>query len=182
MAYLGSGISKHTSNSNSKYLLMPRCSVWTVDSSQAPGGFQARSMAAMRACAGGADPWICVVNSEPLFLQGAASGHRSGRTLSRAFEGTLLQKATCATVRSMSRIITQRELRNNSGAILREVQAGQSILVSRNGVPVAELRPVPQRTFVPRAVIADAAVRAPRIDSRRFRSDIDAVVDDSING
>lgn len=78
--------------------------------------------------------------------------------------------------------INQRELRNNSGAVLREVQAGQTMIVTRNGVPVAELRPRPPRRFVPRAVIADAALRAPRVDSRRFRADLDAVVDEAIDG
>lgn len=84
--------------------------------------------------------------------------------------------------RDMSRTITQRELRNDSGAILREVQAGETITVSRNGVPVAELRPVPPRRFVPRAVIEEAAKRAPRIDARRFRDDLDSVVDPSVDG
>ena len=82
----------------------------------------------------------------------------------------------------MSRIITQRELRNDSGAVLRDVQAGQTIIVTRNGVPVAELRPIAPRRFVPRAVIADAAGRAPRIDARRFRADLDTVVDPSGDG
>ncbi|MBI3928857.1 MAG: type II toxin-antitoxin system prevent-host-death family antitoxin [Armatimonadetes bacterium] len=82
----------------------------------------------------------------------------------------------------VSRMITQRELRNNSGAVLREVQAGRTIIVTRNGLPVAELRPIPSHTFVPRAVIAAAACRAPRIDAVRFRSDHDAVVDQSIDG
>lgn len=82
----------------------------------------------------------------------------------------------------MSRTITQRELRNDSGAILREVQAGQTLIVTRNGVPVAELRPVPPRRFVQRAIIADAAQRAPRIDASRFRADVDAVADQSIDG
>ena len=82
----------------------------------------------------------------------------------------------------MNRIITQRELRNDSGAVLREVQAGQTIIVTRNGVPVAELRPVPPRRFVPRAAIADAARRAPRVDAGRFRADLDAVVDQSADG
>ena len=50
------------------------------------------------------------------------------------------------------RTITQRELRNESAAILREVQAGQSRIVTRNGTPVAELKPVSPRRFVPRAV------------------------------
>ncbi len=82
---------------------------------------------------------------------------------------------TCYSPR-MPRSITQRELRNDSGAVLREVQAGQTIIVTRNGVPVAELRPLPPRQFVPRAAIADSARRAPRVDARRLREDLDAVV------
>jgi prevent-host-death family protein len=83
---------------------------------------------------------------------------------------------------AMMRTITQRELRNDSGAILRDVQAGQVIIISRNGVPVAELRPLPPRRFVTRAVIADAARRAPRVDADRLRADLDAVVDQSVDG
>ena len=82
----------------------------------------------------------------------------------------------------MNRTITQRELRNDSGAILREVQAGQTITVTRNGEPVAELRAVPQRRFVLRAVIAEAARRAPRVDYDRLRAELDAVVDQSVDG
>ena len=77
----------------------------------------------------------------------------------------------------MKRTITQRELRNDSAAVLRDVQAGQTMTVTRNGTPVAELRPVPPRQFVPRAAIADAARRAPRVDWKRLRHDLDAVVD-----
>lgn len=82
----------------------------------------------------------------------------------------------------MNRIITQRELRNESAAVLREVQAGQTLIVTRNGVPVAELRPIQPRRFVPRAVIAEAATRAPRIDAGRFRADLDAMIDQSVDG
>jgi prevent-host-death family protein len=82
----------------------------------------------------------------------------------------------------MTRTITQRELRNDSGAVLREVQSGQTMIITRNGTPVAELRPVSPRRFVPRAVIADAARRAPRVDRHRLRSDLDAVVDQSTDG
>ena len=82
----------------------------------------------------------------------------------------------------MTRKITQRELRNDSSAVLREVQAGRTLIVTRNGTPVAELRPVSPRRFVPRAVIADAARRAPRVDAGRFRQDIDAVADPSVDG
>lgn len=81
----------------------------------------------------------------------------------------------------MARLVTQRELRNDSAAILREVQAGRTLIVSRNGTPVAELRPVPPRRFVQREVIADAARLAPRVDAARFRDDLDAVVDPCID-
>jgi prevent-host-death family protein len=82
----------------------------------------------------------------------------------------------------VSRTITQRELRNDSAAVLREVQAGQTIIVTRNGMPVAELRPIPPRRFVPRAAIADAARRAPRVDLDRLRADLDAVADPRADG
>lgn len=81
----------------------------------------------------------------------------------------------------MNRNITQRELRNDSAAVLREVQAGATIIVTRNGVPVAELRGIRPRRFVPRAVIAAAAARAPRVDARRLRVDLDAVADPSLD-
>jgi prevent-host-death family protein len=82
----------------------------------------------------------------------------------------------------MSRIITQRELRNDSGAVLRDVQAGQTFIVTRNGTPVAELRPIAPRRFVPRTVLAAAATRAPRVDADRFRADVDALIDQSVEG
>jgi len=79
-------------------------------------------------------------------------------------------------------VITQRELRNDSAAVLREVQAGRTLIVTRNGTPVAEIRPVPPRRFVPRSTLADAARRAPRVDRAAFRADLDAVVDQSVGG
>ena len=82
----------------------------------------------------------------------------------------------------MSRVITQRVLRNQSSAVLREVQAGQTITITRNGMPVAELRPVPPRRFAPRAAIADAARRALRVDLARLRADLDSVVDPFADG
>ncbi len=81
----------------------------------------------------------------------------------------------------MSRTVSQRELRNDAAAVLRDVQAGQRIVVTRNGTPIAELRPLPPRQFIPRAVIASAAQRAPRVDAGHFRSDIDAHVDQSLD-
>jgi len=82
----------------------------------------------------------------------------------------------------VARTITQRELRNDSAAVLREVQAGRTLIVTRNGTPVAELRPMPPRRFVSRELIADAARQAPRIDGRRLRADLDRIADPTVDG
>jgi prevent-host-death family protein len=81
----------------------------------------------------------------------------------------------------MNRTITQRELRNQSAAVLREVEAGRTIVVTRNGTPVAELRPIRPRRFVSRATLAEAAARAPRIDVDRFLADLDAVINQGVD-
>jgi len=41
-------------------------------------------------------------------------------------------------------VIAQRDLRNDSGAYLRRVEAGEAFLVTVRGVPVAKLIPVPE--------------------------------------
>ena len=40
------------------------------------------------------------------------------------------------------RQISQRQFRNESGAVLRAVEAGESFIITNNGRPVAELRPI----------------------------------------
>jgi len=82
----------------------------------------------------------------------------------------------------MGRAVSQRELRNDAATVLSDVQRGETLIVTRNGTPIAELRPLPPRRFVPRAVIADAGRRAPRVDANRFRSDVDAILDQSPDG
>lgn len=47
--------------------------------------------------------------------------------------------------------------------------------------PVAELTPVSRRRFVPRTIITHAARTAPRIESSRFRADVDEVVDPHVD-
>jgi antitoxin (DNA-binding transcriptional repressor) of toxin-antitoxin stability system len=61
--------------------------------------------------------------------------------------------------------------------LLRDVECGQVITVTRNGTPIAELRPIPPRRFVARAALVDAARRAPRVDLAPLRADLDAVAD-----
>jgi prevent-host-death family protein len=76
----------------------------------------------------------------------------------------------------MSRRITQRELRNDSGRVMRALDKGKSFIVTRNGVPVGELIPLRQRVFVPAeaALAAFAGARDGKLG--RFRKDLDAVI------
>jgi prevent-host-death family protein len=76
----------------------------------------------------------------------------------------------------MSREITQRELRNNSGEIMRKLDEGETFVVTRNGVPVGDLTPLRRHRFITaEAAVALFRTAAP-IDAERFRSDLDAVV------
>jgi antitoxin (DNA-binding transcriptional repressor) of toxin-antitoxin stability system len=77
----------------------------------------------------------------------------------------------------MSKKITQRELRNRSGKIMRALDRGETFIVTRNGLPVGELRPVPRRLYVPATEVSAAFDRAPRLDRGRFRRDLDRLVD-----
>jgi antitoxin (DNA-binding transcriptional repressor) of toxin-antitoxin stability system len=75
------------------------------------------------------------------------------------------------------RRITQRELRNDSGRIMRALDKGQAFIVTRNGVPVGELTPFPRRIFVSVEAAQQAFVGAPGVASRKFRRDIDTLID-----
>jgi prevent-host-death family protein len=80
-------------------------------------------------------------------------------------------------VTPVAREITQRQLRNESGEIMRELDRGESFVVTRNGVPVGELTPVRRRRFVPVAEVIAGFSKLPAIDSERFREDVDRWVD-----
>jgi antitoxin (DNA-binding transcriptional repressor) of toxin-antitoxin stability system len=73
--------------------------------------------------------------------------------------------------------VTQRQLRNDSGEIMRLLERGETFVVTRNGVPVGELTPLRRHRFV----LAEAAVEmfrtAPPVDYERFRADLDAIAD-----
>lgn len=73
--------------------------------------------------------------------------------------------------------ITQRELRNSSGAIMRALDKGESFVVTRNGAPVGELRPFRRRQFVRASQIRAAFASAAPLDAGRFRRDVDKVLD-----
>jgi prevent-host-death family protein len=76
----------------------------------------------------------------------------------------------------MTQTITHRELRSESARIIDLVEAGQTIVITRNGTPVAELRPVErerEREFVPTAEIQRALSACPRVDYAAMRAEMD---------
>lgn len=85
----------------------------------------------------------------------------------------------------MSRTITQREFRNQSAAVMDAVEAGETVLVTRNGTPVAEVRPVPRKpVFVNTEEMQRIFALSPSPDYALMRADIDAFYgdDDRITG
>ncbi len=71
------------------------------------------------------------------------------------------------------KVISQREYRNSSAAVMDAVEAGETYHVTRNGVEIAELRPVTRR----RRLTADELVKRhrglPRVDHDRMRDEAD---------
>lgn len=88
----------------------------------------------------------------------------------------------------MGTTISQRELRNDSGAIMRRVESGERFTVTRNGVPVADLAPHDRsqadarRRFIPVSEVAAGLERLPAWGLKSYAAEVerlDAVVDDT---
>jgi len=79
------------------------------------------------------------------------------------------------------RTISQRELRNQSAAIMDGLEAGESFTVTRNGRPVGELTPIAggivpitgPREFVPTAELMAAFAHHGHVDYKQMRTEID---------
>jgi len=80
----------------------------------------------------------------------------------------------------VGREITQRELRNESGKIMRELDEGASFVVTRRGVPVGELSPLRRHRFVPAETAVALFRSAPPVDYARLRRDLDGLVEQGI--
>jgi antitoxin (DNA-binding transcriptional repressor) of toxin-antitoxin stability system len=78
-------------------------------------------------------------------------------------------------IAAVTREISQRQLRNDSGEIMRQLERGETFVVTRNGVPVGQLSPLRRRRFV----AADAAVAAfqgaPPVELGPLRRDLDRI-------
>lgn len=72
--------------------------------------------------------------------------------------------------------VTIRDLRNKGGDVVDRAAAGEALLVTRGGTPVAELRPVR-----PPALDAEALLRRwrdrPLLDAAALRHDVDSLLD-----
>ena len=75
----------------------------------------------------------------------------------------------------MAQHITQRELRNDSGEIMRRLDRGERFVVTRNGTPVAELAPLRRHRFVSTDAVLQAFRAAPSVDVVALRADLDSV-------
>lgn len=73
----------------------------------------------------------------------------------------------------MTSTISQRELRNNSAAVMDAVEAGQTYLITRNGVDVAELRPVSKRRRLSARELVERHRRLIPVDYAEMRAEAD---------
>lgn len=75
--------------------------------------------------------------------------------------------------------VTIRELRNHGRSVIDRVEAGESLIVSRDGRPVAELRPLPRRPLTAETLL-ERWRHLPPADPDAWRRDVDSVVDQSL--
>jgi len=72
-----------------------------------------------------------------------------------------------------------RELRNSGGDVLRRVERGERIIVTRDSTPVAELRPLPPPSVGPAELIRRRK-HLPGVNPDELRRDIDNLIDPSL--
>ncbi len=75
--------------------------------------------------------------------------------------------------------VTVRDLRNQGGRVLERVAAGESLTVTMDGRPIAELRPLPGRALSASTLLARWR-NLPVVDADLLRRDIDRTLDTSL--
>jgi prevent-host-death family protein len=87
------------------------------------------------------------------------------------------------------KVITQREFRNNSAAVMDAVEAGEVYHVTRNGLEVAELRPISRRRRLTAEELVEQHRKLPRVDYVAMRQEADEffgtedrIGDDNVRG
>lgn len=74
--------------------------------------------------------------------------------------------------------ISIRELRNHGGEVIDRVALGEELTVTRDGKPVAQLRPL-DKLPLSVAVLVRRWAKLPPMDPEALRRDVDAAVDPS---
>ena len=72
--------------------------------------------------------------------------------------------------------VTVRDLRNYGGQILDRVEGGESMTITRDGKPIAQLTPLPTPRLSAAALL-EKWRNVPRIDGAELRDDIARVLD-----
>ncbi|MEU1433198.1 type II toxin-antitoxin system Phd/YefM family antitoxin [Streptomyces sp. NPDC005775] len=74
--------------------------------------------------------------------------------------------------------ITQREFRNRSADVMNAVEAGEVFHITRNGIEVAELRPLTRKRNLSAEELVARHRRLPRVDGVLMRREADALFGD----
>jgi prevent-host-death family protein len=75
--------------------------------------------------------------------------------------------------------VTIRELRNHGGEVVDRAARGEEITITRDGKPVAELRPL-RRQPLPAEALLTRWHRLPPVDYRTMRAELDEVLDPAL--
>ena len=75
--------------------------------------------------------------------------------------------------------VSVRDLRNHGGDVLDSVMRGESVTVTRQGKPIAELRPLAD-AGTSAATLVERWHAIPRIDLDQLRADLDEVLDPAL--
>jgi prevent-host-death family protein len=82
-------------------------------------------------------------------------------------------------IRSSMDNASVRELRNNGGRVLQRVADGDTLTVTMDGRPIAELRPLTGRGLSA-ATLLKRWRRLPLVDAQQLRGDLDRVMNASL--
>ncbi|MFG3436046.1 type II toxin-antitoxin system Phd/YefM family antitoxin [Nonomuraea sp. NPDC047897] len=76
------------------------------------------------------------------------------------------------------KVITRQDLRDDSAAVMDQVEAGETFRITRNGVEVAELRPLPRRRRLGAEELVAKHRQLPRVDYAAMRHEADDLFSD----
>ncbi len=88
--------------------------------------------------------------------------------------GSALGRSTPSHNENMTIEVSQRQLGDISGEIMRGLDHGETYVVTRDGVLVDELTPLRRHRFVSAEVATAIFKNAPRVETRQLRENLDA--------